>query len=194
MDYRMCIFTGCSVNAVASHLLLAHERNLICQRMGVTIVGQLVEHFMSDIHRNDVWADGELYEPFVGRWSRFVAPEFLNWLAVKPGGRWLDVGCGTGALTQTILVKAAPQWVIGVDRSEGFVNYARSKLSDTRATFDVADAQTLDKLATATFDAVVSGLVLNFVPKPDLAVREISRVAKSGAVVAVYVWDYADKM
>src|SRR5215467_3352322 len=156
MDHRMCIFTGCSVNAVASHLLLAHERNLICQRMGVTIVGQLVEHFMSDIARSDVWADGDSYEPFVGRWSRLVAREFLAWLNVMPEGRWLDVGCGTGALTQTILAKAAPQSVNGVDRSDGYVNYARSKVSDVRATFDVADAQALDKLATATFDAVVS--------------------------------------
>lgn len=34
------------------------------------------------------------YEPYVGRWSRRVAQEFLNWLAVPPGSRWLDAEQG----------------------------------------------------------------------------------------------------
>jgi ubiquinone/menaquinone biosynthesis C-methylase UbiE len=55
-----------------------------------------------------VWASGAAYEPFIGRWSRLVAREFLDWLAVEPGRRWLDVGCGTGALTRTILERAEP--------------------------------------------------------------------------------------
>ena len=46
-------------------------------------------------NRTDAWDSGDAYEPYVGRWSRLVAPEFLEWLAVPPGGRWLDVGCGT---------------------------------------------------------------------------------------------------
>ena len=54
----------------------------------------------------DVWASGEAYEPYVGRWSRLVAREFLAWLDVPPGRAWLDVGCGTGALTSIILTDA----------------------------------------------------------------------------------------
>jgi 2-polyprenyl-3-methyl-5-hydroxy-6-metoxy-1,4-benzoquinol methylase len=50
------------------------------------------------VNRTDAWTSGDAYEPYVGRWSRLVAREFLEWLAVPPGGRWLDVGCGTGAL------------------------------------------------------------------------------------------------
>ena len=75
----------------------------------------------------DVWASGAAYEPYVGRWSRLVAREFLVWLAVPEGQRWLDVGCGTGALSQTILEVAAPAEVAGIDQSEGYVAYARRR-------------------------------------------------------------------
>ena len=54
----------------------------------------------------DVWDAGDLYEPYVGRWSRLVAREFLSWLSVPADMDWLDVGCGTGALTQVILETA----------------------------------------------------------------------------------------
>jgi SAM-dependent methyltransferase len=143
--------------------------------------------------RADAWASGTAYEPYVGRWSRLVAREFLAWLAVPPGRCWLDVGCGTGALTETILAVAAPRRVDGVDRSEGYVAFARARVRDERARFEVADAQALS-VADASYDAVVSGLVLNFVPEPTRAAGEMARVAVPGATVAVYVWDYAGRM
>ncbi|HET7092030.1 MAG TPA: hypothetical protein VFI22_01090, partial [Thermomicrobiales bacterium] len=58
-----------------------------------------------------IWASGDAYEPYVGRWSRLVAREFVAWLEPPPDGRWLDVGCGTGALTETVLAWAAPRQV-----------------------------------------------------------------------------------
>lgn len=141
----------------------------------------------------DVWASGEAYEPYVGRWSRVVARHFLEWLAVPPGSRWLDMGCGTGALTHTILQVAAPRAVRGVDSSETFIAYARSTITDPRADFQSGDAQALP-VETASYDAVVSGLVLNFVPRPQQAAAEMARVARPGGVAAVYVWDYANRM
>src|SRR5688572_27998624 len=114
----------------------------------------------------DHWASGNDYEPYVGRWSRLVAREFIDWLGVPKGRAWLDVGCGTGALTSTVLQIADPSKVKGLDRSEGFVAYARAKITDKRADFEVADAQALP-VEDKSYDVAVSGLVLNFVPQPE---------------------------
>ena len=141
----------------------------------------------------DVWASGDAYEPYVGRWSRLVASEFLEWLNLPPGLHWLDVGCGTGALSEAILDRCAPAALLGVDSSEGYLAHARARLGDQRARFEVGDARRLP-VPDGSFDAVVSGLVLNFVPEPDRLVAEMCRAARYPGTVAVYVWDYADRM
>lgn len=133
-----------------------------------------------------MWETGDAYERYVGRWSRPVAAEFLRWLAVPPGRSWLDVGCGTGALTSAVLASCAPAEVVGVDPSEGFLALARSRVSD--AAFEVGTAMDLGERRS---DVVVSGLVLSFVPDAARAVAEFARV---GDVVGAYVWDYASGM
>ena len=143
--------------------------------------------------KKDNWASGDLYEPYVGRWSRQVAKGFLKWLDVPSQRRWLDVGCGTGALSQTILDICDPQAVKGIDRSDGFVSYARANVIDPHTTFEVGDAQSLP-VDSETYDAAVSGLVLNFVPAPEKMISEMKRAVKKDGVVAVYVWDYAGEM
>jgi SAM-dependent methyltransferase len=139
------------------------------------------------------WGSGNAYEPYVGRWSRPVAREFLAWLAVPSGGRWLDVGCGTGALSETILSVASPDEISGIDPSPEFIAFARDRVKDPRVRFDIGDAQAL-RADSATFDAAVAGLVLNFVPEPGKAVAEMARVTRPGGTVAAYVWDYAEGM
>ena len=142
----------------------------------------------------DVWASGEAYEPYVGRWSRLVARDFVAGLGVRAGGAWVEVGCGTGALSEAILQIAEPRQLEGVDRSDAYVAYARHRIPDRRATFTVADATALPQ-PDASADAVVSGLMLNFVAEPARAVSEMVRVAIPGSgVVGAYVWDYADRM
>lgn len=143
--------------------------------------------------QKETWASGAAYEPYVGRWSRLVAREFLNWLHVPAQSHWLDVGCGTGALSQTVLDSAAPGTVKGIDRSQAYVAFARDQIRDERAQFEVGDAQALP-VEPGAYDAVVSGLVLNFLPKPHRAVAEMAQAAKPTRVVAAYVWDYAGKM
>ncbi|HEY0673475.1 MAG TPA: class I SAM-dependent methyltransferase [Longimicrobiales bacterium] len=141
----------------------------------------------------DAWNEAEAYERYIGRWSRPIARDFVAWLGVPAGARWLDVGCGTGALGQTILQQAQPAELTGIDRSPDYVAYAARHLQDARARFEAGDATALP-VCDHAFDAVVSGLMLNFVPQPEQAVGEYARSARPGGIVAAYVWDYADGM
>lgn len=141
----------------------------------------------------DRWWSGDAYEPYVGRWSRLVAREFLAWLDAPAGLDWLDVGCGTGALAEAVSGRCAPRRLAGIDPSAGFLDFARRRLGDAGAELRQADAQALP-FAAADFDRVVSGLVLNFVPDQPRAVAEMARVARPGGGVALYVWDYAGGM
>jgi SAM-dependent methyltransferase len=132
-------------------------------------------------------------KPYVGRWSRLVAREFVNWLGVPSGREWLDVGCGTSALCEVILQTASPSCVTGIDPSEGFIAFARHMITDARARFQSGDARALP-VPSASFDATVAGLVINFVPDQSKAVAEMTRATRFGGVVAGYVWDYAGEM
>jgi SAM-dependent methyltransferase len=139
------------------------------------------------------WGAGDLYELYVGRWSRKVAMDFLKWISVPAKAEWADVGCGTGALTQCILAGCDPLSIVGIDKAEGFIATARQALADSRLTFDTGDAAKLP-WENDTFDAAVSGLVLNFVPDPQKMLSEMARVTRPGGKVAAYVWDYAGSM
>lgn len=142
---------------------------------------------------NDRWGESDPYERYVGRWSRLVATQFVRWLRVPPGAAWSDVGCGTGALTETVLRDSSPRSVHAVDKSPGFVASASVLITDPRARFEIADAIALP-MADASCDAAVSGLVLNFVGQPAAMVAEMARVTQRGGQVAAYVWDYAGGM
>jgi SAM-dependent methyltransferase len=144
---------------------------------------------MADTSRHDAWAAGDRYEAYMGRWSRQVAPRFVDWLGLPAGLDWLDVGCGTGALSATILARCKPGSLLAVDPSQDFVAAARAALADPRFAVQVGDAQALP-VHSASVDAVVSGLVLNFVPDKAKALAEMKRVARTGATVAFHVWDY----
>jgi SAM-dependent methyltransferase len=122
-----------------------------------------------------------------------VAREFLKWLTLPAKSSWLDVGSGTGALAQVILNVSDPGFVTGIDRSEEYVRFARSRVIDSRAAFEVGDAMRLP-VRTDAFDAAISGLALNFVPRPSEMVSEMRRTVREGGTVAAYVWDYAGKM
>ncbi len=140
----------------------------------------------------DEWSSGDAYEAYVGRWSRLVAREFLGWLDACPGLRWLDIGCGTGALSAAIVADADPAEVLGMDASLAYVQDAQRRLDDPRVRFETADAASLD--IDHSFDVAVSGLVLNFLPDPVAAVAAMGRAVADGGVVAAYVWDYAHRM
>jgi ubiquinone/menaquinone biosynthesis C-methylase UbiE len=141
----------------------------------------------------DSWNRGDPYELFMGRWSRVLAPEFIHWLSVPSDRRWLDLGCGTGSLSKTILALASPSQILALDLSTRFIETARRTIADPRVNFEVGIASMLP-LSANTFDVVASGLVLNFVPDPVRAVNEMRRVGLQDGVIAAYVWDYAQGM
>lgn len=147
---------------------------------------------MSEPIVRDRWNDGGPYDRYIGRWSSRVAPVFLSWLDAPPARRWLDLGCGTGALCAAILRHSAPSMLVGVDPSESFLSVARQHLPPTVRLL-AGSAESIP-LQDAQVDVVVSGLMLNFVPHVQAALAEMARVAVPGAIVAAYVWDYAEGM
>jgi len=140
--------------------------------------------------KKDQWTCGPAYDEWMGRWSALLAAEFLSWLAPAPGLRWLDVCCGSGVLTLAIAERCAPASVKGVDFSEPQLAHARNRRSHPRITYESGDATALP-FDDRAFDAAVSGLGLNFVPDPVLAISEMRRVTVPGGIVAGYVWDYS---
>lgn len=141
----------------------------------------------------DRWSNAGEYERYMGRWSRLVGREFLSWIAVPWRQRWLDVGCGTGALSETILSRCQPVELVGVDRSPAYVAAARHARREAFAHFAVGDAMRLP-LHGAHFDAAVSGLMINFVPDPARVIEQMTVAVRPGGTVALYVWDYAGRM
>ena len=141
----------------------------------------------------DRWSSGNDYEAFMGRWSRLVAAEFVPSLGVRPDARWLEVGCGTGELSRAILGLGAPSRLVGVDPSDGFIDYAREHIVDDRVRFEVGTATELPS-DEGPFDVVVLGLVLNFIPDRPEALAALRSALEPGGILAAYVWDYGGEM
>lgn len=133
------------------------------------------------------------YDALMGRWSRAMASRFVAWLSPAPNQRWLDVGCGTGALTTAILEQAAPSAVWGVDAEPAYIQQARYSNRDSRCRYLVGEAQRLPE-EIANVDLTVSGLLLNLIPEPVLSLAEMIRVTRPGGRIAAYVWDFARGM
>lgn len=132
--------------------------------------------------------DGAAYERYMGEWSRLAGETFLEWLAPRPGLRWLDVGCGNGAFTEMLVERCAPLSAHGVDPSEGQLAYARTRPAARVAEFLRGDAMALPFPGDA-FDAAVMPLVIFFVPEPAKGVAEMARVVSPGGSVTAYAWD-----
>jgi len=142
---------------------------------------------------SDSWAAGAVYEDFMGRWSRLLAPRFVSWLSVRPDASWLDVGCGTGALADAICAVANPASVVACDPSEPFIDYARRQKIGSRVSFVAAGVGQLPT-RPGGFDSVTSLLALNFFPELDAAVDEMRRITAVNGLVSACVWDYSGRM
>jgi SAM-dependent methyltransferase len=142
---------------------------------------------------SDRWLAGDAYERYMGRWSRALAHQFLAWLRPPAAAHWLEVGCGTGALTTAIVSSCGPHSVVACDPSEPFIDHARRHLADPRVTFVVGGADALPP-HDSSFDLAVSALVLNFLPVPGETLALLRQRLRPGGAVAACVWDYAGAM
>ena len=132
--------------------------------------------------------DGEAYEDFMGRWSVLAGDAFLDWLNPTPAMRWVDVGCGNGAFTESLLRRGQAAQVQGIDPSAEQLAFARTRLAGAPASFTVGDAMALP-YADAAFDCAVMALVIFFVPEPARGIAEMARVVRPGGGVCAYAWD-----
>jgi ubiquinone/menaquinone biosynthesis C-methylase UbiE len=132
--------------------------------------------------------DGARYEVAMGAWSRLAGDIFLDWLRLRSGLRWLDIGCGNGAFTQLLIERMGPVEVHGIDPSEGQLAYARARPAMRAAVFQRGDAMALP-YADHRFDVAVMALVIVFVSDPLKGIEEMVRVVLPGGTVAAYVWD-----
>ena len=136
-----------------------------------------------------MWNDALGYEAYVGHWSRVIAPRFLAWLTLPSRLKWLDIACGTGALTSAILECCDPSEVVGLDGSAEYLASAQRSCGDPRVRFVLGDANVL-QFPSTSFDVCVSGLALNFIAF-ERSLAEQHRVLRPGGTIAAYVWDYA---
>lgn len=132
--------------------------------------------------------DGAAYEKMMGVWSHGAGNVFLDWLAPRPGLRWVDVGCGNGAFTELLVARHAPAAIEGIDPSEGQLAFARQRHKAGVATFQRGDAMALP-YADKSFDMATMALVIFFLPQPAKGVAEMVRVTRPGGGVAAYAWD-----
>lgn len=137
----------------------------------------------------DAWTAGQSYDHYMGRWSRLVAERFLGWLDAPADADWLELGCGTGALTSAVLRHCSPKSILATDASADFIAHARQVIQDPRASFRTAVAEALPA-GDSSVDVVTSALVLNFVPDRRAGLAEMRRVLRPGGLLSFYVWDY----
>lgn len=134
--------------------------------------------------------DAAAYERLMGRWSRGLAAQFIDFAGINDGDRILDLGCGTGSLAFALAARGEPKAIIGIDISQAYVAHAREQARDRRLSFHVGNAASLD-WPDGSVDRCYSLLALNFVQPPAAALAEMRRVTRPGGTVAAAVWDFA---
>jgi SAM-dependent methyltransferase len=143
--------------------------------------------------KDSLFSEAEAYERFMGRWSRGLAPLLVRFAGVLDGDVVLDIGSGTGAVAAAVASAAPAARITGIEAAAAYVAFAQEKRANERISFEAGDAQQM-RFDDATFDRTLSLLVINFVPDPQKAVREMKRVTRRGGTIAAAVWDYGAGM
>jgi ubiquinone/menaquinone biosynthesis C-methylase UbiE len=130
---------------------------------------------------------GDSYDRFMGRFSTPLAPEFADFAGVAAGQRVLDVGCGSGVLTEELARRVGAENVAGADPSP-MLRAAAERVPG--AELKEASAEALP-WTDDSFDAALAQLVVHFMSDAAAGVGEMSRVTRPGGVVAACTWDFA---
>lgn len=136
----------------------------------------------------EMFTNATAYENMMGRWSKRLAPLFLDFAHIGDADRILDVGCGTGSLVQIISDRIKRAHIVGIDPAQPSIDYSRTRFSDSRITFDCGSALKLP-YADASFAHALSLLVFQFLSQPAIAANEMRRVTRPGGTVAACTWD-----
>ena len=135
------------------------------------------------------WKDANAYDLYVGRWSKLISADFIEWLDPRPNAKWLEIGCGTGALTSEIVAHRSPSHLLAVDTSEIYLTEARKLINSAQVSFLNADLTIVE--IPDEFDEITSGLVLNFIPGIEQMLFKTLNNLKKGGRISAFVWDYA---
>lgn len=133
---------------------------------------------------------GDAYDRFMGRYSRELAPVFSDFAGVAAGQRVLDVGCGTGVLTEELARRLGADHVAGADPSP-LLQACADRVPG--AELKKASAESLP-WPDDSFDAALAQLVVHFMDDPPAGAAEMRRVTRPGGVIASCVWDFGEGM
>ncbi|GAA0994371.1 class I SAM-dependent methyltransferase [Subtercola frigoramans] len=128
------------------------------------------------------------YLNFMGRYSEPLAEIFSEWSGVRRGERVLDVGCGTGALTEQLVARLGAAAVSAVDPSASFVEAVEKRLPNVDVRLSGGEHL---PFADAEFDGALAQLVIHVMADARAGLREMVRVIRPGGFVAACVWDHA---
>ena len=127
------------------------------------------------------------YERYLGPWSAALARRFIDFARVNDSGRVLDVGAGTGSLAAALATTRPRADVVGIDPSVPYIQFAATRIKNSRVRFQVGDAMNLP-YRNASFDKTLAQLVLSSIPDPHRAVLEMRRVTKAEGTLAACIW------